>query len=252
MTTTHQSAGRRRRRVVRRAAAAAVALLVAGGAAGYAAWSRDAATTGRAPAPAVAAGARGGLAARTPGGTTPPAGAAPTTPRPRTTSTAGTPTRGAGTQAHRPAGTTAFAPVVTDRIPAPAVSIALTAPVPGTTNMQPSAAHAFERAFAAARAQGLSPQIRSAWRSRAYQQVLFDRAVATYGSAAEAGKWVLSPGRSAHVKGYAVDVHPQAVAVWLEVHGPAYGICRTYDNEWWHFEYLATSTCPPRLPTAAG
>ena len=29
-------------------------------------------------------------------------------------------------------------------------------------------------------------------------------------------------------------------------------ICRTYDNEWWHFEYLATSTCPARQPTAAG
>jgi LAS superfamily LD-carboxypeptidase LdcB len=154
--------------------------------------------------------------------------------------------------ARRPAGPTAFAPVVTDRIPAPAVSIALSAPVPGLTNMQPSAARAFGRAFAAARSAGLAPQVRSAWRSRAYQQVLFDRAVTTYGSTAEAGKWVLSPGRSAHVKGYAVDVHPQAVAAWLEVHGPAYGICRTYDNEWWHFEYLATSHCPPRLPTAAG
>jgi LAS superfamily LD-carboxypeptidase LdcB len=141
--------------------------------------------------------------------------------------------------------------VVTDRIPEPTVSIALTAAVPGTTNMQSSAAHAFERAFAAARARGLAPEIRSAWRSAEWQQVLFDRAVATYGSSAEASKWVLTPVRSAHVKGYAIDVHPQAAAAWLEAHGPAYGICRTYDNEWWHFEYLATDHCPARKPTAA-
>jgi LAS superfamily LD-carboxypeptidase LdcB len=141
---------------------------------------------------------------------------------------------------------------VTDRIPTPTTSVALSAPVPGTTNMQVPAAAAFERAFADARARGLSPEIRSAWRSEQYQQVLFDRAVARYGSAIEAAKWVLAPERSAHVKGYAVDVHPQAVATWLQTHGAAYGICRTYDNECWHFEYLATATCPPRQPTAAG
>ena len=142
--------------------------------------------------------------------------------------------------------------MVTDRIPAPTTSLALSAPVPGTTNMQASAAAAFTSAFAAARAQGLRPEIRSAWRSAAWQQVLFDRAVQQYGSKAEASKWVLSPVRSAHVKGYAIDVHPEAMAAWLEQHGAGYGLCRTYDNEWWHFEYLATSTCPPRQPTAAG
>ena len=104
-----------------------------------------------------------------------------------------------------------FQPVVTDRIPAPTTSLALSAAVPGTTNMQAPAAAAFERAFADARAAGLTPEIRSAWRSEQWQQVLFDRAVAKYGSRAEASKWVLSPVRSAHVKGYAVDVHPQAV-----------------------------------------
>ena len=224
MTTTRAES---RHRWVRRCAAATVAMALAAGAAGC-------------------SGEGTAHAARPPGTAMAPTTTSPTTSAP----TAGATTP--GKQAHRPAGSTAFAPVVTDRIPAPAVSIALSAPVPGLTNMQPSAARAFGRAFAAARADGLSPQIRSAWRSRAYQQVLFDRAVATYGSAAEAGRWVLAPSRSAHVKGYAVDVHPRAVAVWLEVHGPAYGICRTYDNEWWHFEYLATSHCPPRLPTAAG
>ena len=142
--------------------------------------------------------------------------------------------------------------MVTDRIPTPTTSLALSAPVPGTTNMQAGAAAAFTHAFAAARADGLSPQIRSAWRSAEWQQVLFDRAVTRYGSRAEASKWVLPPVASAHVKGYAIDVHPQSVATWLEQHGSTFGLCRTYDNEWWHFEYLATSTCPPRQPTAAG
>ncbi|GAB3076329.1 MULTISPECIES: D-alanyl-D-alanine carboxypeptidase family protein [unclassified Phycicoccus] len=145
-----------------------------------------------------------------------------------------------------------FAPVVTDRIPAPTKSIALSAPVPGTTNMQPAAAKAFTSAFAGARAAGLSPQIKSAWRSERYQQVLFDRAVTKYGSRAEATKWVLPPLASAHVKGYAVDVRPENVAAWLEEHGAEYGVCRAYDNEWWHFEYVATNVCPARKPNAAG
>ena len=149
-------------------------------------------------------------------------------------------------------GAQGFAPVVTDRIPAPTKSIALSAPVPGTTNMQPAAATAFADAFAGARAAGLSPQIKSAWRSERYQQVLFDRAVTRYGSRAEAARWVLPPLASAHVKGYAIDVRPENVAAWLEDHGARYGVCRAYDNEWWHFEYVASSTCPPRKPDAAG
>ena len=150
------------------------------------------------------------------------------------------------------AGAQGFAPVVTDRIPAPTTSIALSAPVPGTTNMQPAAAAAFKAAFAGAKTAGLSPQIKSAWRSEKYQQVLFDRAVTKYGSRAEAAKWVLPPLSSAHVKGYAIDVRPENVAAWLEDNGARYGVCRAYDNEWWHFEYVATDVCPARKPDAAG
>jgi D-alanyl-D-alanine dipeptidase len=236
MTTSHVSAGRRRRQRARRTATVAVTLLLlAGGTAGYAAWHGDDPAAGGAsaqsrPRPVVAA----------------PSDAA----APRSTSKAARPHASSmpkGSSAAR-----SFAPVVTDRIPEPTTSIAFSAPVPGLTNMQRPAARAFERAFAAARAAGLVPQVRSAWRSREYQQVLFDRAVTTYGSRAEAGRWVLTPLRSAHVKGYAVDVHPAAVASWLAQHGSAYGLCRTYDNEWWHFEYVASSTCPARKPDAAG
>ena len=237
MTTTHVSTGRRRRQRLRRTVTITVSLfLVGGGTAGYAAWhggdatADDTSAQGRGPKPVAAV----------------PSGAA----TPRSTSKATRPH--ASSTPHVSLAATTFAPVVTDRIPEPTTSIAFSAPVPGLTNMQQPAARAFERAFAAARSAGLVPQVRSAWRSRQYQQVLFDRAVATYGSKAEAGRWVLTPLRSAHVKGYAVDVHPAAVASWLEEHGSAYGLCRTYDNEWWHFEYVASTTCPARRPDAAG
>jgi hypothetical protein len=224
MTTTHLSAGRRRRQRLRRTLVVTTVLVVGGGAAGFAAWHGDD------PA-STAAGSRAAATTR---------------------SSSAKPARGATHGGARAGAGNGFAPVVTDRIPEPTTSLPLSAPIPGTTNMQAPAAAAFKRAFAAARADGLTPETRSAWRSAEWQQVLFDRAVTRYGSRAEASKWVLPPARSAHVKGYAVDVHPQAVASWLEVHGSAYGLCRTYDNEWWHFEYLATSTCPPRQPTAAG
>lgn len=229
MTTTHVSAGRRRRQRLRRTLVVTAVLVGLGGAAGYAAWHDDSSAAAGPQASATSGADRGAALAASK--------AKPKTGKPGKPKTAG----GKG-----------FAPVVTDRIPAPTTSLALSAPIPGTTNMQAAAAAAFTRAFADARADGLAPEIRSAWRSAEWQQILFDRAVTKYGSRGEAAKWVLAPAKSAHVKGYAVDVHPQAAATWLQTHGAAYGICRTYDNEWWHFEYLATSTCPPRQPTAAG
>ena len=229
---TFVSAGRRRRRRLRFVMTTLMVLVVATGALGYAVHRG-----GDDPSPsAVGSGAQAGAAV---GRSTPEAGRPPEESPPA--------------PADAPAGgRAALAPVVTDRIPAPTTSIALSDPVPGTTNMQAPAAAAVRSAFAAARRAGERPGIRSAWRSAEWQQVLFDRALVKYGSRSEATKWVLPPQESAHVKGYAVDVSPLAAAQWLEAHGAAYGLCRTYDNEWWHFEYLATATCPPRQPTAAG
>jgi LAS superfamily LD-carboxypeptidase LdcB len=239
MTTTHLSAGRRRRQRLRRTLVVTTVLVVAGGAAGYAAWHDDGPSHSAAASPAAGQHRVGPDASSS-------AKTKSTAEKPAPSSTSASSGGAKGT------GGTGFSPVVTDRIPTPTTSLPLSAPIPGMTNMQAPAAAAFKRAFAAARVDGLTPEIRSAWRSAEWQQILFDRAVTKYGSRAEAAKWVLSPARSAHVKGYAIDVHPQAVASWLEEHGSAYGLCRTYDNEWWHFEYLASSTCPPRQPTAAG
>ena len=104
---------------------------------------------------------------------------------------------------------------------------------------------------AAARA-GVPLEVTSGYRSAAYQQGLFDQAIKRYGSREAATHWVLPPQDSAHVRGLAVDVGPEAGMAWLEANGAKFGLCRRYDNEPWHFEPLVDpgGTCPPREPYA--
>ena len=45
-----------------------------------------------------------------------------------------------------------------------------------------------------------------------------------------------TPDTSAHVSGDAVDIGPSDAAAWLSEHGAAYGLCRIYGNEPWHYE----------------
>jgi D-alanyl-D-alanine carboxypeptidase len=118
-----------------------------------------------------------------------------------------------------------------------------------TDHLTPALHRAVERAIAAAAADGVELRVTSGWRSRAHQEELFEEAVRKYGSESEASHWVLPPSRSAHVRGEAVDVGPKAGAGWLERKGVRFGLCRRYDNEYWHFELLAAakgSTCPTR------
>jgi zinc D-Ala-D-Ala carboxypeptidase len=87
----------------------------------------------------------------------------------------------------------------------------------------------------------------SGWRSPAYQEQLLQEAVAKYGSEAEAARWVATPETSEHVKGAAADMG-SAAAAWLSAHGAAYGLCRIYGNEPWHFELRPAAVdhgCPP-------
>jgi hypothetical protein len=95
---------------------------------------------------------------------------------------------------------------------------------------------AFVSARADAAGAGVVLQVNSGWRSAGHQQRLFDEAVAHYGSEEEAARWVARPGTSVHESGDAVDVGPETGAAWLAGHGAAYGLCRVYDNEPWHFE----------------
>jgi hypothetical protein len=49
------------------------------------------------------------------------------------------------------------------------------------------------------------------------------------------------------VAGDAVDIGPIDAAAWLSEHGAAFGLCRIYRNEPWHFELRPETIdhCPP-------
>ena len=119
--------------------------------------------------------------------------------------------------------------------------------VAGVDRLDPDLRSALRRAASDAADDGLRLLIDSGWRSPRYQRRLLDRAVAKYGSRAEARRWVATPQTSAHVKGDAVDIGPAGAAAWLAAHGAAYGLCRVYDNEPWHYELrpdAAAQGCP--------
>jgi zinc D-Ala-D-Ala carboxypeptidase len=121
--------------------------------------------------------------------------------------------------------------------------------IPGVANLDPALLGAVRGAATAATADGVELLVDSGWRSRAYQEQLLRQAVAKYGSREEAARWVATPKTSAHVSGDAVDIGPVAAAAWLAEHGAAYGLCRIYANEPWHYELRPQAVahgCPPR------
>jgi D-alanyl-D-alanine carboxypeptidase len=119
------------------------------------------------------------------------------------------------------------------------------------SRLTPAMQRSVRRAAAAAAADGVELWVTSGWRSRARQGQLFAAAVRKYGSRERARRWVLPPDESAHVRGEAVDIGPEAGAAWLRRNGERFGLCQRYANEPWHFERLAGpkgSTCPPLQP----
>ena len=108
--------------------------------------------------------------------------------------------------------------------------------VPGVAKLDSDLLGALRRAATDAADDGVDFHVDSGWRSRAYQEQLLDEAISKYGSEAEAARWVATPDTSAHVSGDAVDIGPSGAAAWLSAHGAAYGLCRIYGNEPWHFE----------------
>ena len=113
----------------------------------------------------------------------------------------------------------------------------------------------FEAAQAAAKKDGQSIYIASGFRTLARQKILFANAVKKYGSAAKASRWVSPPLVSHHPWGVAIDVnYPKdpVGAGWLEIHGSKFGLCRVFDNEWWHFEPVIAPgwKCPKLVPDA--
>ncbi len=116
----------------------------------------------------------------------------------------------------------------------------------GTDGLSPSLALAYTLAEDAAYSEGVPLYINSGYRTYAEQQALWEDGIATYGSPEAARRWVLPPEESGHVAGKAIDVGPQQGARWLEANGNRWGLCRTYLNEWWHFEIatLPGGSCP--------
>jgi hypothetical protein len=108
--------------------------------------------------------------------------------------------------------------------------------VPAVANLDPELRQALRHAARDAGRSGIEIVINSGWRSPAYQQRLLRQAVAKYGSSQKAARWVVSADKSSHVSGDAVDLGPTRATVWLQKHGAAYGLCRIYRNEPWHFE----------------
>ncbi|WP_218917426.1 M15 family metallopeptidase [Luteipulveratus mongoliensis] len=122
----------------------------------------------------------------------------------------------------------------------------------GTKGLNPDLANALIKARQAAAPAGVRLHVTSGYRPASVQEKLFQEAVRKYGSEKEARRWVLPPKDSSHVQRRAIDVGPRAGARWLELHGAKFGLCRTYRNEWWHFEHVGKGgSCPPMYRDAA-
>ena len=120
--------------------------------------------------------------------------------------------------------------------------------VPGVAKLDPALLGALRRAATDAAGEGVKFVVNSGWRSPAYEDQLRREAIAKYGSEAEAARWVGTGTTSAHVSGDAVDIGPAGATSWLSAHGAAYGLCRIYGNEPWHYELRPEAIahgCPP-------
>lgn len=108
--------------------------------------------------------------------------------------------------------------------------------VPAVTRLDPDLIDAVREAAKLAASEGIRIEVNSGWRSPDYQARLLEEAVAEYGSAEAAARWVATPSTSSHVTGDAIDIGPPPAATWLARNGDEFGLCQTYKNEPWHFE----------------
>ncbi|TDT62264.1 M15 family metallopeptidase [Frigoribacterium sp. PhB116] len=126
--------------------------------------------------------------------------------------------------------------------------------VPGLAGLDPRLLDALQRAATDASSDGVDVVVNSGWRSAAHQEQLLRDAVAQYGSAREAARWVATPATSAHVSGDAVDIGSWDATDWFSRNGASYDLCQVYENETWHYELrdgASRNGCPPmyRDPT---
>jgi hypothetical protein len=125
---------------------------------------------------------------------------------------------------------------------------------PALAQLDPALLQAIQDATRKAASEDIDIRITSGWRSKGFQQRLFDDAVTKFGSVDVARQFVASPEVSKHVLGQAVDVAPVNADQWLIRNGAQFGLCQIYANEIWHFELAVDEhgNCPPLKPNAAG
>jgi hypothetical protein len=102
---------------------------------------------------------------------------------------------------------------------------------------------------------GIALRITSGFRTYAKQADLFMREVVLRGSETVAAHWVLPPRLSRHTQGLAIDIasaNGSSDMNWLQVHAPAFGLCRTFKNERWHYEGVIApgERCPAMAANA--
>ena len=125
---------------------------------------------------------------------------------------------------------------------------------PGIARLDPQLLDALRKAATQAGVDGIELDINSGWRSPEYQNQLLREAIAKYGSAVEAARWVASADTSAHVSGDAVDIGSVDAMTWLSMRGVRFGLCQIYRNEPWHFEWRPKAVgrgCPPMYADSA-
>ncbi|MCA1184880.1 MULTISPECIES: M15 family metallopeptidase [unclassified Saccharopolyspora] len=118
---------------------------------------------------------------------------------------------------------------------------------PAVAKLDEDLLEALRAAATEAEDEGLRFRVNSGWRSPGLQERMLQDAVTTYGSRAEAARWVATAETSAHVSGQAVDIGPYDASDWLVRHGDDHGLCQIYANEPWHFELrplAITEGCP--------
>jgi Transglycosylase SLT domain/D-alanyl-D-alanine carboxypeptidase len=98
-------------------------------------------------------------------------------------------------------------------------------------SMRPDVAEAFDRMAAAARRDGLTLSITSAFRSDAEQARLF--------AANPNPKWVAPPGTSLHRYATELDLGPAAAYAWLAANARPFGFIHRYAWEAWHYGFGA-------------
>ncbi|CAN5583723.1 hypothetical protein BH20ACT18_BH20ACT18_13710 [soil metagenome] len=96
--------------------------------------------------------------------------------------------------------------------------------------MRPDVALAFDRMYAAARADGVTLTITSAYRSDAEQAKLF--------AANPNPRWVAPPGKSLHRLGTELDLGPPGAMGWMRANARRFGFIQRYSWEPWHWGYI--------------